>query len=196
MCRAGQGRPDTFGIFNMHGLWFVRGDFARDVAALNKVEMLPWIAGAFSTSRCGAVRADYTFLDQVAELTSGDVPEFDKVRLLYEEDERLRVPGTIRSYTQAGCSWWIWICPNVPRADSGPISRVRPLFAGFDYSLSLQAAIEGSTRADLCGRRRACTHRLALTVEGYLLAGSTMTRRPSRHWASSSATASSPAKCT
>jgi hypothetical protein len=38
MCRAGQADPNAFGIFNMHGLWFVRGDFIRDVAALNKMQ--------------------------------------------------------------------------------------------------------------------------------------------------------------
>ena len=103
MCRAGQADPDTFGILDMHGLWFVRGDFARDVAALNKVEMLPWDSwGILDKPDAEQSAADYTFLDQVAELTSGDVPEFDKVRRLFEEEDRLRVPGTIRSYTQAG----------------------------------------------------------------------------------------------
>jgi RimJ/RimL family protein N-acetyltransferase len=49
---------------------------------------------------------------------------------------------------------------------------VRPLFAGFDYSLSLQAAIEGVNPGrifvDDVARPRTG---LALTVEGYLLAG-------------------------
>jgi RimJ/RimL family protein N-acetyltransferase len=49
---------------------------------------------------------------------------------------------------------------------------VRPLFAGFDYSLSLQAAIErlgpGRIFVDDVARPRTG---LALTVEGYLLAG-------------------------
>jgi hypothetical protein len=31
---SGQADPDTFGIFDMHGLWFVRVDFVRDVASL------------------------------------------------------------------------------------------------------------------------------------------------------------------
>ena len=41
MCRRGEADPEHFGIFDMHGLGFVRGDFVRDVAALNKVELLP-----------------------------------------------------------------------------------------------------------------------------------------------------------
>lgn len=42
MARSGQVDPERFGIFDMHGLGFVRGNLVRDVAALNKVELLPW----------------------------------------------------------------------------------------------------------------------------------------------------------
>jgi hypothetical protein len=95
MCRAGQADPEKFGIFDMHGLWFV--------AALNKVEMLPWDSWGILDRRDEELSAeDWVFLDEVATLTSGDVPGFDRVRKLYEGEDRLRVPATIRSYTQAG----------------------------------------------------------------------------------------------
>ena len=42
LCRAGQANPDLFGVFDMHGMWFIRGNVVRDLAALNKVELLPW----------------------------------------------------------------------------------------------------------------------------------------------------------
>ncbi len=42
MCRSGEQDPETFGIFDMHGLGFVRGNLVRDVASLNKMELLPW----------------------------------------------------------------------------------------------------------------------------------------------------------
>jgi len=42
MCRTGQDNPDHFGIFNMRGLWFVRGNLVRDLLALNTIEILPW----------------------------------------------------------------------------------------------------------------------------------------------------------
>lgn len=35
MCRAGQFTPKKFGIFGMRGMWFIRGNLIRDVAALN-----------------------------------------------------------------------------------------------------------------------------------------------------------------
>ena len=103
MCRAGQADPNKFGIFDMHGLWFVRGDFIRDVAALNKMELLPWDGwGLIEKEDKDVATDDLAFLDRVAELTAGDVPEFDPVRALYESDARLRVPAVIRSYTGAG----------------------------------------------------------------------------------------------
>ncbi len=99
MCRAGQADPDKFGIFDMHGLWFVRGDFIRDVAALNKMELLPWDSwGLMDIGHRKETAEQLAFLDRVAELTQGDVPEFNKVRALYESDERLRVPPVITLY--------------------------------------------------------------------------------------------------
>lgn len=38
MCRAGEADPDKFGIEDLRGLWFVRGDLVLDLAAQNKVE--------------------------------------------------------------------------------------------------------------------------------------------------------------
>ncbi len=103
LCRSEQADPEAFGIFDMHGLWFVRGNLVRDVASLNKMEPLPWDGWGIIEARDETLSADdLALLDQVAELTSGDVPEFDRVRWLYENDDRLRVPTTIHSYTQAG----------------------------------------------------------------------------------------------
>lgn len=103
MCRFGEANPDSFGIMDMHGLWFVRGDFVRDVASLNKVELLPWDSWGLAEGGDEALSAgDLALLDHLAELTRGDVPDFDPVRLLYETDQRLRVPTAIHSYTEAG----------------------------------------------------------------------------------------------
>lgn len=42
LCRAGQADPDLFGIFDLQGLWFIRGNVVRDLAPLNKMELLTW----------------------------------------------------------------------------------------------------------------------------------------------------------
>jgi hypothetical protein len=99
LCRSGQTDPDQFGIFAMHGMDFVKGDFIRDVAALNKVELLPWDCwGMILTDYATLPPDDLSMLDRLADLTSKDVPEFAMVRQLYESDPRLRVNESFQSY--------------------------------------------------------------------------------------------------
>ncbi len=102
MCRSGAADPDSFGIFDMRGLGFIRGDFIRDVVALNKVELLPWdcwgLILKYQMDDNQLDAADLALLDRLAELTSGDVPDFEQVRQSYESDPRLRVAETIQSY--------------------------------------------------------------------------------------------------
>ena len=99
MCRSGEANPDQFGIFDMHGMDFVKGDFIRDVAALNKVELLPWDCwGLILTDYVTLPPDDLSMLDRLADLTCTDVPEFATVRRIYESDPRLRVNESIQSY--------------------------------------------------------------------------------------------------
>jgi hypothetical protein len=102
MCRAGQADPESFGIFDMHGLGFVRGDFVRDVAALNKVELLPWDCWGIIEKEALDDPADLALLDALAALTAGDVPGLEWVQALYHADARLRMDGTVTSYTGSG----------------------------------------------------------------------------------------------
>lgn len=99
MCRFEGADPDKFGIFDMRGLWFVRGDFVRDVAALNKVELLPWDCWGLINGNDEEISTeDIAFLDHLAELASGDVPDFKELRRIYESDSRVRVDDKIGSF--------------------------------------------------------------------------------------------------
>ena len=98
LCRSGAADPEQFGIFDMHGLGFIRGNLVRDVAALNKVELLPWDCWGVILSEALDDPSDLALLDEAAALTSGDVPDWERVRALYENDPRLRVDGSILSY--------------------------------------------------------------------------------------------------
>ncbi len=102
MCRSGQADPDSFGIFDMHGLGFVRGDFIRDVASLNKVELLPWDCWGIIEKPEESDPDDLIFLDHLAELTCGDVPDLEAVRNIYKTDPRVRMDGKIHSYISTG----------------------------------------------------------------------------------------------
>ncbi|MBC7316388.1 MAG: transglutaminase domain-containing protein, partial [Chloroflexi bacterium] len=93
MCRMGQADPEAFGIMDMHGLWFVRGNVVRDVASLNKMEMLPWDVWGVIAGRDEDLAAeDWVALDEAAALTAQDDPPFSAVRRFYAEHARWQVP--------------------------------------------------------------------------------------------------------
>lgn len=98
MCRLGEQNPDKFGIFDMHGLGFVRGNLVRDVASLNKMELLPWDCWGVILAEGLDNPTDLTMLDEVAALSAEDVPDFEALRTRYESDPRLYVNGSLLSY--------------------------------------------------------------------------------------------------
>ena len=98
MCRSGEQDADKFGIFDMHGLGFVRGNLVRDVASLNKMELLPWDCWGVILNESLDQPDDLAVLDEVAALTAGDVPNFEAVRSHYETDQRFHVNDTLLSY--------------------------------------------------------------------------------------------------
>ena len=98
MCRSGEQDPDKFDIFDMHGLGFVRGNLVRDLASLNKIELLPWDCWGVILNERIDNPDDLSMLDEIAALTANDVPEFETVRTRYESDPHLHVDGTLLSY--------------------------------------------------------------------------------------------------
>jgi hypothetical protein len=91
MCRAGEADPDKFGIFEWHGIWFVRGDLLRDFLALNKVEILPWDGGwGFLTE---GADMDAEIMDHIAALTLAGDATFAEIRSTYEGEPRFHVPA-------------------------------------------------------------------------------------------------------
>jgi hypothetical protein len=99
MCRTSQANPDQFGIFDMNGIDFVKGNVVRDLAALNKMELLPWDCwGLILAEYASLPPDDLSLLDRLAALTQADVPDFNLVRQIYESDPRLCVGGSIQSY--------------------------------------------------------------------------------------------------
>ncbi len=92
LCRSGRAEAKDFGILDMHGLWFIAGNIVRDVAALNKREMLPWdVWGAMQRDDASL---DLAFFDRLAGLTHDPDRHFAELRALYG-DPRIAVPGTV-----------------------------------------------------------------------------------------------------
>ncbi len=90
LCRTGRADPERFGILDFWGLWFVRNNVVRDVAALNNMELLPW--DTWGVMELGEPADD--LVDEAAAATlSGD---WARIESIYG-DERLRVPATVTS---------------------------------------------------------------------------------------------------
>ncbi|MFB3910273.1 MAG: transglutaminase-like domain-containing protein [Candidatus Eisenbacteria bacterium] len=102
LCRSRRVDPARFGIFDMHGLGFVRGDLVRDLLALNSVEVLPWDCWGIVAKKDEDVdAADLALLDQIAEVTSiahhveGTPDIFERLRGFLLEHPELRAPADL-----------------------------------------------------------------------------------------------------
>ncbi len=101
-CRTAGADPGKYGIFDMRGSWFIRGNLVRDIAALNKVELLPWDGwGLIDFTDEQILDKELLFLDRVAALTV-DAVDFSGIRRMYASSDGLTVPQIIKSYTQSG----------------------------------------------------------------------------------------------
>ncbi len=103
ICRSGAAEAERFGAFGtpIRGLWFAAGNLLRDLAALNKVEMLPWDYWGPAIEFClrGEVEASaLSWLDRLADLTAAADPDLDLLRARYLESDGLQVPDEILSY--------------------------------------------------------------------------------------------------
>src|SRR5262245_26860945 len=88
-CRAGEADASKFGIFkgDMRGLWFIAGSLIRDVAALDKTELLPWDVWGAMPDPGEALDADQlAFFDRLAALAREPEASFGELRALYESD--------------------------------------------------------------------------------------------------------------
>ena len=98
MCRSGGADPAAFGLTHIHesGLWFIAGNVLRDLASLNKMEMLPWdVWGMMEMGDEALTDEKKALLDRVAALTLAGDDAFAEMRAAYESDDRLRVPPVV-----------------------------------------------------------------------------------------------------
>jgi hypothetical protein len=97
-CRTGKADPSKYGIFvgDLRGLWFIAGAVLRDVAALNRMEMLPWdVWGAMPRPNQELRDDELAFFARLAALTREPDEALEELRTLYDGDERVRVPASV-----------------------------------------------------------------------------------------------------
>jgi len=99
-CRNKEADPKIFGFLpDYTGLWYVKGHLARDIAALNKVEMLCWdYWGIFERRDYDLPDDDLQLLDQAAKLSLAGNEALGELHSLYLHDMRLRVPPVVKSW--------------------------------------------------------------------------------------------------
>lgn len=97
--REGRVLAHHFGIHDLRGPWFIRNNLIKDLAALNKMEMLPWDSwGLMEREESQLSQEEYELLDEVAYVVEEDK---DQVFSIYKR-EGLEVPETIKSYRASG----------------------------------------------------------------------------------------------
>jgi hypothetical protein len=102
ICRSGRADPKDFGILDIRGLWFVRGNLVRDLAAFAKRELLPWDGWGLMADQHESDAAELALLDRVAELTrAGDEQHAERLALQASEPG-LRVPPAVISFNLGG----------------------------------------------------------------------------------------------
>jgi hypothetical protein len=83
------------------GVWFVAGSVVRDLAALNKREMLPWDYWGISRDMKPGVPVSETVvtrIDALAALIADPSPDWRTLREVYDTDAALRVPPVVMSF--------------------------------------------------------------------------------------------------
>jgi hypothetical protein len=100
MCHQGEADPNSFGYGDtVGGLPNIRGNLVRDIAFLNKVEILGWdYWGLIEADDADLDEDDRELLDRAAELSLAGNDGFAALRALYLSDMRLRVPPIVRRY--------------------------------------------------------------------------------------------------
>jgi hypothetical protein len=90
--------PNTFGYGDtVGGVPNIRGNLVRDIAYLNKVEVLGWdFWGLIEASEEQLDSNDLDLLDQAAHLSQTPSQKLNQLRELYIHDLRLRVPPLLK----------------------------------------------------------------------------------------------------
>ena len=97
-CRSGKADSSKFGYIPGHlcGLWHIAGNLVREMAALNKMEMLSWDIWGAQPKRDELIKDEQlAFFDELGEISREPDASFDNLRRLYVEDNRLSVPVTV-----------------------------------------------------------------------------------------------------
>lgn len=100
LCRRGEADPDDFGIGEFRGWWMVRNCLIKDLAALNKMELLDWDNWGWCLKDFTAhTNEELARLDQVAGLMLTGKDVFTEILSVYSGEPGFTVPKQIMSFS-------------------------------------------------------------------------------------------------
>jgi hypothetical protein len=106
--RRGALDPATCGVLadGITGAWFVAANVVRDLASLNKREMLGWDYWGLALEVGGpgnaVPEAAAARVDRITEIVVQPELDWKALRETYEQDDRLRVPSVVKSFGPRG----------------------------------------------------------------------------------------------
>ena len=93
LCQTKAADPQHFGIFDMHGLGFIKGNVIRDFLALNKIELLPWdVFKLIDVSINKMNPAQKGLIQRMAQISSGDDCDFLLLRAAFLANQEQLLP--------------------------------------------------------------------------------------------------------
>jgi len=107
-CRSGKLNPDILGVkeIDIKGYWFVRASVLRDLASLNKIELLPWDYTDYFHRPFDDLKqlheGEISLIDQIAGITSKDKVILDEATNVYNNNPDVQVLRKLTSYTSKG----------------------------------------------------------------------------------------------
>jgi len=101
-CRIEHANPKDFGILELRGLWFVRGNVVRDLAALAKRELLPWDGWGIMADEHESDASELELLDRTAALSLASDATHRERLALQASEPGLRVPRAIINFNLNG----------------------------------------------------------------------------------------------
>lgn len=93
MCRKERADPQAFGILEISGLGFIKGNIVRDILALNKIETLPWDLGwgiLYKDYLNELDRSELGYVDRLARCSANSLVHL--AHSFFQDDEKIRFP--------------------------------------------------------------------------------------------------------
>lgn len=102
LCQSKLADPQHFGIFDMHGLDFIKGNVIRDFLSLNKIELLPWdVFKLIDVSLSRMNSSQKALVHRLAQISSGDDRDFLLLRAAFLANQDQLLPDYFFKTNQA-----------------------------------------------------------------------------------------------